>query len=181
MSDIILKEDYEKLKKETEQKIKARNNAVAAIKDAKARYIKKKTKARSLKAAGEKDALLKQKRFDCLKDYDRREDIRDAYGWGIIPESECDRREAIWDEREELRTKSPDGIYEDLVTGLLDAAIDKTLEAFSEDIEIYEETDRAWKKQVKEAEEWHRQEHEKYKAWKNGWGEYAPKKEKEAE
>lgn len=180
MDKIITLKEYEETKKEAHKKIKARNNAVAAITDAKARYIKKKTGARSKKAATEKDALAKAKKYDCLGLYERREDIREYYGYGGITESECDRLEALWDEREEILKKTEDGIYRDTVTDLLDAAISYTYGAFEDEIAQFDGLEHDWQKQVKEAEEWHRQEHEKYKAWKNGWGEYAPKKEAES-
>lgn len=173
----IMAEDFEEKKAEAERLMKARNRAAALIKDAKARYVKEKTRAKSRKAALEKDEMLKSPRFKALDIYDEREDIMEHYGWDGITESEKDRLEALWDEREELKKSSNCGIYEDGVTEILDAARSYAETMHEDRIEEYEELERAFRKQQEELEEESRREHEDYKAWKNGWGKYAPESE----
>lgn len=89
--------DIEEAQKIAKEKIKARNRALALIDDAKARYIKEKTRARSKKAAMEKDALLSDPKFEVLDGYNRREDINEDYGYDAITEAERDRLENLWD------------------------------------------------------------------------------------
>ncbi len=112
----------EELEKEAQKKQKAINRASHLIEDAKARYIKEKTRVRSKKLALEKDAAINAKRFDVLSEYDSYEDIQEAYGCDCISSSERDRLEDLWEEREEIRNKSEDGIYKDLVTEALHEA-----------------------------------------------------------
>ena len=170
---MLLREEFEKIEKEAIGKQKARNNAASAIRDAKARYVKTKTRARSKKAALEKDAALHSKRFDCLNLFDKREDIQEYFGFGDITESERDRLEDLWDEREHIREMSVDGVYSDLVTQCLDLAEKYVSGLFEDEIEEYEEQKHIWEKEQKKADELHHQMHEEYKAWKNGWGKYA--------
>lgn len=122
MEKIILYKEFQQAEKDREQIIKARNKASALINDAKARYIKEKTRARSKKAAIVKDGILKSARFDALSEYERFEDIQEAYGYDIIDEKERDRLEALWIERQNIQNKTEDGIYQDDVTKTLDAA-----------------------------------------------------------
>ena len=103
--EIILADEVENAEKLAKEYQKAINRAQSLINDAKKRYIKEKTRARSKKAAEEREAVLKSSRFKDIEIYDRREDILDAYGWGIISMEECDRLEALWDEREEIRNQ----------------------------------------------------------------------------
>ena len=117
--------DYKELEtKEAQAKEyqKAINRASALIDDARARYIKEKTRARSKKAAMEKDAALNAPRFDVLKDYDRFEDIQEAYGYDCFGEAERDRLEDLWKEREEIMNHTDNGVYSDLVTNALHEA-----------------------------------------------------------
>ena len=109
--------EYEAEKKKREQLLKARNKALALITDVQARYVKEKTRARSKKAAMEKEAVLNSPRYQCLNIYDRKEDIQNDYGYDAITASERDRLEELWDEREEVRSKKDDdGYYKDDVT-----------------------------------------------------------------
>ena len=68
---IILAEEVEKKEKAAAEYLKARSRARAAIKDAKLRYIKEKTRARSKKAAEERDEILNSPRFKVLEQFDR--------------------------------------------------------------------------------------------------------------
>lgn len=154
MSDktIILLADKEKAEKEARELTRARNKAYALIQDAKARYIKEKTRARSKKAAEEKDALIKSPRFKALEDYDRFEDIQEAYGCDYISESERDRLEDLWEEREAIKNKTVDGFYQDLVTEALIEAGCLVNTLWDNQIDQAYEICREFKKQKEEAE-----------------------------
>lgn len=176
--DYIMEKDLQEKKKKRDDIVKARNKAHALIKDAEARYIKDKTRAKSKKAAMEKDAALRSARFKALEEYDRKQDIIDAYGWNMITENKCDKLLELWDEREELKKKqTEDGFYSDEVTEILGKAMFCVLSFKENEIAEYEEMERKFRQQMKEIEEQRFQDHEDYKAWKNGWGKYAPKKE----
>ena len=150
----ILAEDLEKAEKDSKEKIKARNRAQAIIRDAVARYVKEKTRARSKKAAQERDEILKSPRFDRLKEYERFEDIQDSYGWDFITEKERDELEALWMEREELRNYTDDnGIYQDLVTKALGQAEIFLMEIWEEDIQKAEAMRKQFDDDIKAAEE----------------------------
>lgn len=152
----VLAEDLEKAEKDSKEKIKARNRAQAIIRDAVARYVKEKTRARSKKAAQERDEILKSPRFDRLKEYERFEDIQECYGWAYISENERDYLEALWMEREELRNYTDDnGIYRDLVTEALGQAEIFLMEIWEEDIQKAEVMRKQFDEEMREAdEEW---------------------------
>ena len=152
----ILAEDLEKAEADSKEKIKARNRAQSIISDACARYIKEKTRARSKKAAQERDAILKSPRFDKLNEYERFEDIQECYGWEIITEKERDELEALWMEREELRNHTDDsGLYRDLVTKALFKAETFLMELWEEDIQNAQAMRKQFDEEMREAdEEW---------------------------
>ena len=102
----MLEKEFAEIEKSAQEKMKARNRAESLIRDALARYVKEKTRARSKKAAMEKDAALHSPRYAKLAEYDNRDDIREAYGMGIITESQADKLEDLWDEREMLKGMS---------------------------------------------------------------------------
>lgn len=118
----ISEKDIEKAEQEAKKRIEARNRASSIIEDAKNRYIKEKTRARSKKAAAERDAILSSDRFKALDEYDRFEDINEAYGWDGITEAQRDKLEDLWNERENIRNHTEDGFYKDLVTEALGEA-----------------------------------------------------------
>lgn len=149
---IILLEEKEKAEKKAKDLLHARNKACALIKDAQARYIKEKTRARSKKATEEKDELLKSPRFKVLDDYQKFDDIQDAYGWDCITESERDRLEALWEEREAIRNKTVDGIYQDDVTKALRQAYEYTVILWEDEIDAAYAVCREFNKQKIEAE-----------------------------
>ena len=165
-------QDFARMEKSATEKIKARNRAEALIKDATARYIKEKTRARSKKLAMEKDAAINAPRFAKLAEYDRRDDIREAYGMGYITESQADKLEDLWDEREQLKSMSTDGVWADLVTDCLTQARLFVAELFEDEIAEYEQAKHAYDKQCAEDQKERDEMHEDYKAWKNGWGKY---------
>ena len=150
---IILAEEVEKKEKAAAEYLKARNRARAVIKDAKLRYIKEKTRARSKKAAEERDEILNSPRFKALEQYDRFEDIQESYGWDFITEAERDRLEALWEDREQIRNHTDDGIYSDLVTEALDRADSAVLDLWQDEIDEGEDIRRAFDKQQRKAKE----------------------------
>lgn len=170
--NIILKDEAENAEKKAKALRQARNRARSLIEDAKARYIKDKTRARSKKAAIEKDEILKSPRFNKLADYDRREDIQDAYGCDILTESERDALEDLWDEREAIRNKTVDGIYKDDVTDALDFAIrfvNDLWECVIDDMETIAENFKKQQKQAeKEADAWRKHQDEVYRKLTEG-------------
>ncbi|MBR6475419.1 MAG: hypothetical protein IKS98_08205 [Lachnospiraceae bacterium] len=149
---IILQSERDAAEKKARELSMARNRACALIQDAMARYIKEKTRARSKKAALEKDALIKSPRFKVLDDYDRFEDIQEAYGCDCIDEKERDRLEDLWEEREALKNKTVDGIYQDNVTEALREAYEHTVLLWDEEIDEAYATCREFEKQKREAE-----------------------------
>lgn len=161
---IILAEEVEKKEKAAAEYLKARSRARAAIKDAKLRYIKEKTRARSKKAAEERDEILNSPRFKVLEQYDRFEDIQESYGWDFITEAERDRLEELWEEREKIRNHTDDGIYSDLVTEALDRADSAVFELWQEEIDdgeyIRKEFNKQQKKINEEVEAWMKRQEE---------------------
>lgn len=117
------------------------------------RYIKEKTRARSKKAAEERDEILNSPRFKVLEQFDRFEDIQESYGWDFITEAERDRLEELWEEREQIRNHTDDGIYSDLVTEALDRADSAVFELWQEEIDDGEYIRKEFNKQQKKAEE----------------------------
>ena len=124
------------------------------------------------KAAMEKDAAINSPRFDKLAMYDRFDDIREAYGWDLITESEADRLEDLWNEREALKEKTVDGFYQDLVTECLTQGKQFISGLYEDDISEFDTIRIQWEKEREEDEKKRAEMHEDYKAWKNGWGKY---------
>lgn len=149
----ILPEEVEKKEKAATEYLKARNRARSILKDAKLRYIKEKTRARSKKAAEERDEILKSPRFKALDIYDRFEDIQESYGWDWISEAERDRLEALWEEREKIRKQTDNGIYSDLVTEALDRADSAVFALWQDEIDEGEYIRREFDKQQKQINE----------------------------
>lgn len=114
---------------------KAIGTARAAIHDAKARYIKQRLRSKSKKQADEDP-------FAELKDYESREQIRDAYGWEIITEAKMDKLMELWDAREESRKKTGSTVFEDYVTRMLDTAWAAVGEEHRDRIEAYDRQEK---------------------------------------
>lgn len=149
----ILPEEVEKKEKAAAEYLKARNRARSILKDAKLRYIKEKTRARSKKAAEERDEILKSPRFKVLEQYDRFEDIQESYGWDWISEAERDRLEALWEEREQIRNQTDNGIYSDLVTEALDKAAHMIFDLWQDEIDEGKDLRRKFDQQQKQINE----------------------------
>lgn len=107
------------LKKEREVKAvrKAMDDARAVMQDGLTRYVKKKTKARSM-AKAEADPFAE------LEGWESMEQIQDAYGYGEITADRRDKLADLWEAREAARNsrKGADK-YHDLVTEMLETAI----------------------------------------------------------
>ena len=97
------------------------------INDALARYRKDKTKSRSKAKAANP--------FADLADYSSKEDIHNAFGWGMISEAEMDRLWKLWDLREESKSKTS---LEDRVTEMLELAIRAAGKQYTEKILDYD-------------------------------------------
>ncbi len=150
---LIFLDDLEKKEKEALEKQKAINKASFLINDAKARYIKEKTRARSKKAAQEKDAILNSGRFDKLNEYARFEDIQESYGYDCITEKQRDELEALWEEREQIKKHIDNGVYEDLVTKALFEAWKHVQDLWRDEIDEAQDLRKRFDKQAKEADE----------------------------
>ena len=81
-----------------------------------------------------------------LADYTSREDIRDAFGWGMISEREMDRLMHLWVLREKSNSKS---VLEDRVTEMLEQAIRACGSSYDEELLEY---DAKRSKMLREAE-----------------------------
>ena len=150
---LIFLDDLEKKEKEALEKQKAINKASFLINDAKARDIKEKTRARSKKAAQEKDAILNSGRYDKLNEYARFEDIQESYGYDCITEWQRDELEALWEEREQIKKHIDNGVYEDLVTKALFEAWKHIQDLWCDEIDEAQDLRKRFDKQVKEANE----------------------------
>jgi hypothetical protein len=110
----------DQLKKEREVKAvrKAMGDARAAIQDGLTRYVKKKTKARSM-AKAESDP------FSELAGWESVEQIQNAYGYDEITADKRDKLLDLWEAREAAQNnrKAGDNKYHDLVTEMLETAI----------------------------------------------------------
>ena len=168
VDSFVFIKDVEEAEKQAKEYQKAINRAQSLIRDAKARYIKTKTRARSKKAAEERNAYLQAPKFKAIELYERREDIQDDYGWGVISEAERDRFEELWDEREEIKNKTgEDGIYRDLVTQALEEAENTIIDLWTDEISEAEYLRKKLDKQKEKAEadyaEWKKKEDAAYK------------------
>lgn len=109
----------DQLKREREVKAirKAMDDARAVMQDGLTRYVKKKTKARSM-AKAEADPFAE------LEGWESMEQIQDAYGYGEITADRRDKITDLWEAREAARNsrKGADK-YHDLVTEMLETAI----------------------------------------------------------
>lgn len=103
------------------------------IADGQTRYIKKRLRLRSKKAAEENP-------FADLANYNSQEDIRNAYGWEIITEHEMDRLMALWDARE--KSLASDEKYEDRVTQMLERALNAIGDEYIDQLSDFQELER---------------------------------------
>lgn len=105
--------------------------AQEGIQEAIARYRKVKLRARSKKQANSPDVFAE------LDAYSSQEDIRTAYGYEMISESEMDRLMNLWELREQ--SKQAEGPYRDRCVEMLELASQAVWDAYSAPILAYEE------------------------------------------
>lgn len=121
------------------------STARSIIADGISRYKKKMLRARSKKQAEDLSV------FDELKGYNNREDIRDAYGWDLITETQMDRLMEMWDARENLINEQ--GKFENRVTEILDRAMRLCAEPYLQILEEFDEMKERREKEIRTIEE----------------------------
>lgn len=136
----------DQLKKEREVKAvrKAMDDARAVMQDGLNRYVKKKTKARSM-AKAEADPFAE------LEDWESMEQIQDAYGYGEITADRRDKLTDLWEAREAARNsrKGADK-YHDLVTEMLETAIRRVGNEYADMLFEYDQQRREAEKQCEQ-------------------------------
>lgn len=135
-----------KLKKEREVKAirKAMDDARAVMQDGLTRYVKKKTKARSM-AKAEADPFAE------LYGWESMEQIQDAYGYGEITADRRDKLTDLWEDREAARNirKGADK-YHDLVTEMLETSIRRVGNEYADMLFEYDQQRREAEKQCEQ-------------------------------
>lgn len=115
---------------------KAQETARQAIQEAMNRYIKKKTRARSV-------AKAEANPFAELEGWESLDQIQEAYGYGEITSDRRDKLTELWEAREAAqRQGKKDGKYHDLVTDMLARAIHHVGYEYADEIAAYEEERR---------------------------------------
>lgn len=136
-----------RLKKEREVKAirKAMDDARAVMQDGLTRYVKKKTKARSM-AKAEADPFAE------LEGWESMEQIQDAYGYGEITADKRDRLLDLWEARETAQNsrKAGDSKYHDLVTEMLETAIRRVGNEYADMLFEYDQQRREAEKQCEQ-------------------------------
>ena len=136
----------DQLKREREVKAvrKAMDDARAAMQDGLTRYVKKKTKARSM-AKAEADPFAE------LEGWESMEQIQDAYGYGEITADKRDKLTDLWEAREAARSsrKGADK-YHDLVTEMLETAIRRVGNEYADMLFEYDQQRREAEKQCEQ-------------------------------
>lgn len=134
------------LKREREAKAvrKAMDDARAVIRDGLTRYVKKKTKARSM-AKAENDPFAE------LAGWESVEQIQDAYGYGEIASDKWDKLTDLWEAREAARnSRKGEGKYHDLVTEMLETAIRRVGSEYADMLFEYDRQRREAEKQCEQ-------------------------------
>ncbi len=136
--------DQLKAEREVKAVRKAMDDARDVIRDGLTRYVKKKTKARSM-AKAEEDP------FAGLAGWESMEQIQDAYGYGEITADRRDKLADLWEAREAARNsrKAADK-YHDLVTEMLDVAIRRVGEEYADKLFEYDQQRRQAEKQCEQ-------------------------------
>lgn len=136
----------DQLKKEREVKAvrKAMDDARAVIQDGLTRYVKKKTKARSMEKA-ENDPFAE------LAGWESMEQIQDAYGYGEITADKRDKLTDLWKAREAAKSsRKGEGKYHDLVTEMLETAIRRVGSEYADMLFEYDRQRREAEKQCEQ-------------------------------
>ena len=134
------------LKKEREVKAvrKAMDDARAVMQDGLTRYVKKKTKARSM-AKAEADPFAE------LEGWESMEQIQDAYGYGEITTDRLDKLTDLWEAREAARnSRKSAGKYHDLVTEMLETSIRRVGNEYADMLFEYDQQRREAEKQCEQ-------------------------------
>ena len=126
---------------------KAQETARQAIQEAMNRYIKKKTRARSV-AKAEADPFAELEGWESL------EQIQEAYGYGEITADKRDKLTDLWEAREarEAAKNSHKGAdkYHDLVTEMLEVAIRRVGSEYADMLFEYDRQRREAEKQCEQ-------------------------------
>lgn len=136
----------DQLKKEREVKAvrKAMDDARAAIQDSLTRYVKKKTKSRSMAKAGADP-------FAELEGWESMEQIQDAYGYGEITADKRDKLTDLWEAREAAKnSRKGESKYHDLVTEMLETAIRRVGSEYADMLFEYDRKRREVEKQCEQ-------------------------------
>lgn len=135
------------LKKEREVKAirKAMDDARAVMQDGLTRYVKKKTKARSM-AKAEADPFAE------LEGWESVEQIQNAYGYDEITADKRDKLLDLWEAREAAQNsrKAGDNKYHDLVTEMLETAIRRVGNEYADMLFEYDQQRREAEKQCEQ-------------------------------
>ena len=107
--------DYEAIRIEAQRIRRDLATADNLLKDAIARYKKKKLSTRSKKQAEEIATM-----FVDLEGYSSTDEIQDAYGYDMITERERDRLVGLWEARDQAQRNN--GIFTDRVIDMLEIA-----------------------------------------------------------
>lgn len=105
--------------------------AQSLIEEAVARYRKEKLRVRSRTKANSEDPFAE------LAEYSSQEDIRTAYGYEMISETEMDRLMELWELRAQSARQS--GPYTDRVTEMLELASRAVWDVYGEKVLLYDE------------------------------------------
>ena len=143
-------ENYNWSKFEEDKKISAQirkdcSTARGIINDALTRYKKKKLSARSKKQAEDMAIMFKD-----LELYESKQEIQDAYGYGMISEKEMDRLNELWDMREKYVDEK--GVFRDRVTDMVERALNSIGEEYIDFLTEVEEAERARQSRLREIE-----------------------------
>lgn len=144
MAEWASQPDQFKREREVKAVRKAMDDARAVIQDGLNRYVKKKTKARSM-AKAEADPFAE------LEGWESMEQIQDAYGYGEITADRRDKLTDLWEAREAARNsrKSADK-YHDLVTEMLETAIRRVGNEYADMLFEYDQQRREAEKQCEQ-------------------------------
>lgn len=136
--------DQLKAEREVRAVRKAMDEARDMIRDGLARYVKKKTKARSM-AKAESDPFAE------LEGWESMEQIQDAYGYGEITADKRDKLSDLWEAREAARNnRKTDDKYHDLVTEMLETAIRRVGNEYADKLFEYDQQRREAEKQCEQ-------------------------------
>ena len=133
---------------ELEEVYKNVTKAADLIDKAKIQYIKRQIAARNKKQVAEQEEF-----YADVKDFQRIDDIRDLYGWGIISDDEMHHLIDKWEAYQ--TAKKQNNQYKDAVTEMMDMAASHLYEKYSEELDEY----KTLKKEIDEAQRSHRWTH----------------------